>query len=531
MRSKYICFILFCLLVFSATAQKRKIEITQCDIMTGDRSVRKLFGNVGFSHQNARMYCDSAHFFVSDNRFEAFGEVRIYNEGVTIHADTLFYSSQTSLAQLRGAITMTNQDMTLTTHKLDYNVKENVGYYFDNGKITDRENVLTSKVGTFYVNDDRIQFTENVVLQNKDYTIRTNNLSYHTVTKIASFTGPTRVESEQNLLYTENGWYNTQTNIAQGVKNSYLNSKSHFIYGDTLHYNRNTDIGTAHQNVHILDTIEKISLFGSEGFLDGIQKLAFATGKLLVVKDFETDSLYLHADSVFVQRFVIGRPQTVLDSVTQSQNQTDTVAKPLVATDSIAPLSDSVEYSVIKIYHRVRFFKSDIQGVCDSLHYNSLDSVIWLHTRPIIWHGANQLTGRSIQLRLINDQIEEIFVDADAFVVEQDLDSTQFNQIKGTALKGYIKDNKLYQVDIHKNSEFIYFMRDKGDLIGINKLLCADITAYLVDGKLSSFTFRQKPDGFIDPPNAVSKEEQKLDKFEWHSTVRPLNKDDIFNWR
>lgn len=530
MRSKYICFILFSLLAFSAVAQKRKIEITQCDIMTGDRYVRKLFGNVGFSHQNARMYCDSAHFFVSDNRFEAFSNVRIYNEGVTIHADTLFYSSQTSLAQLRGRITMTNRDMTLTTHKLDYNVKENVGYYFDNGKITDRANVLTSQIGTFYVNDNLIQFTNNVVLVNKDYTIRTNDLAYHTVTKVASFTGPTRVESEQNLLYTENGWYNTQTNIAQGVKNSFLNSKSHFIYGDTLNYNRNTDIGTAYQNVHIRDTIEKISLFGNEGFLDGVQKLAFATGKLMVVKDFDVDSLYLHADSVFIQRFTIAR-LTESDSIAQPTIETDTIMQTQIALDSIASQSDSVEYSVIKAYHKVRFFKSDLQGVCDSLHYNSLDSLIWLHTRPIIWHEANQLTGRSVQLRLIDNQIEEIFVDADAFLVEQDEDSTQFNQIKGTSLKGYIKDNRLYQVNINKNSEFIYFMRDNGDLIGINKLLCTDITAYLIDGRLSSFTFRQKPDGFIDPPGEVSKEAQKLDKFEWHSAIRPLNKDDIFNWR
>lgn len=522
MRIKHLLIILFSVIAFSATAQKRKIEITQCDVMTGNRDVRKLFGNVGFSHQNARMYCDSAHFFASDNRFEAFSDVRIYNEGVTIVADTLFYNSQTSLAQLRGKITMTNKDMTLTTTKLDYNVKENVGYYFDNGTITDRANVLKSQIGTYYVNTNLIQFTNNVVLENRDYTIRTNNLSYHTVTKVASFTGATRVESDQNLLYTENGWYNTQTNIAQGLKNSYLNSQSHFIYGDNLNYNRNTDIGTAYENVHILDTIEKISLFGNEGFLDGVKKLAFATGNLLVVKDFETDSLYLHADSVFIQRFAIPREQINTDSLAQATPASDS---------SIAAQPDSTEYSVVKAYHRVRFFKSDLQGVCDSVHYNSLDSLIWLYNRPIIWHGANQLTGRSMQLRLKNNQIEELFVDANAFLIEQDEDSTQFNQIKGNSLKGFIKNNQLYRVDITKRSEFIYFMRDNGDLIGINKLLCNDISAYLAEGKLQSFTFRKQPDGFINPPTEMSAENLKLDNFEWHSSIRPLNKNDIFIWR
>ncbi|MDR1760964.1 MAG: hypothetical protein LBR55_00795 [Bacteroidales bacterium] len=515
---KTVCCIVFSLIAFASVAQKRKIEITHCDLMTGDRQVRKLYGNVGFRHQNANMYCDSAYFFVSDNRFQAYSNVRIVDESVTIHADTLFYSSQSSLAQLRGTIVMTNRDMTLTTHKLDYNVKENTGYYFDNGKITDPANVLTSVIGTYYVHDNLIQFTNNVVLFNKDYTIRTNDLAYNTITKVASFTGPTRVESDKNLLYTENGWYDTQNNIAQGIKKSYLNSKSYFIYGDTLNYNRITDIGIARQNVHILDTIEKINLFGTEGYLDGIQKIAFATGELLVVKDFETDSLYLHADSVFSQRFTIANPYKN-DSLQLLEH--DTI---------VQHVADSIEYNVIKAYHKVRFFKSDLQGVCDSIHYNSLDSLILLLNRPIIWHNASQLTGRSVQLRLVNNQIEEIFVDANAFLIEQD-DSLQFNQMKGNTLTGYIKDNQLYRIDISQNGEALYFMRDNDEIIGVNNLLCSDISAYLDDGKLSKFVFKNKPEGFIEPPNETNEENTLLENFEWHSTIRPLDRFDIYNWR
>ncbi|MDR2964129.1 MAG: hypothetical protein LBU90_10935 [Bacteroidales bacterium] len=502
--------ILFSLLALSATAQKRKIEITQCDVMSGDRYVRRLQGNVAFRHENATMYCDSARLYVADNRFEAFSNVRIIDGTVTIYADTLFYSSQTSLAQLRGRITMTNRDMTLTTRKLDYNVRENVGYYPDKGKITDRSNTLTSVVGLYYVKENLIQFKKNVVLVNADYTIRTDTLSYHTISKVASFMGPTRVESKQNLIYTERGWYNTETNIAQGVKKSFLQSKSYYVYGDTLNYNRNTDIGTAHRNVQIIDTTEKITLLGNKGFLNGKQRLAFATGNLQVVKDFDGDSLFMHADSVFSQRFTMANP---------AKNAGDSIAQ-----------ADSIEYNVVKAFHKVRFYKSDLQGVCDSLNYNSSDSLIVLLNRPIIWHEANQLTGRTVQLRLKNDKIEEIFVDANAFLVEQD-DSTRFNQMKGNTLTGYIKDNKLYRVDIQKNGEAVYFMRDNDELVGVNNLLCNDMTANLINGKLSSFVFRKKPEGFIDPPNDEKDAEVKLDNFQWFSTVRPLNRLDIFNWR
>lgn len=492
---------LICFCSVYVHAQKRKIEIVHTDLMVGDRQVRKLYGNVEFKHQDMRMFCDSAYFYVKDNRFEAYNNVKIINNEVTITSDTLYYSSQTNLARFRGRIRMVNKDVTLTTNFLDYNAKENIGSYYNNGKIVDRENILTSKIGRYTVNDNMLFFKNSVVLKNKDYTIKTDTLKYQTVTKIAFFHGPTKIISKENLLYTENGWYNTQTNIAQFFKNSYINSKAQFVYGDSLYYNRNSDIGKAFKNVIIQDTTEKLTLYGQKGFYNGKDDFVYVTNKILLVKAFKTDSLYLHADSIFSQRIPI--------------NETN---------------PDSATYQIVKAYHKTRFYKSDVQGVCDSLVYHSLDSVINLFVQPIIWSDENQITGKTIRLQLVNNVIEEIFIDAQAFLIAQD-DSTQFNQMKGKTLHGYIKNNELYKVEISQNGETIYFLRDGDDLVGINKAMCNDIVAHIKQGKVQQIVFKSKPSGTLYPPEDISTEATKLEHFKWLEHIRPQNHLDIYNWK
>ena len=496
-----LLYISICFSFFPAFAQKRKIEIVHTDLMVGDRQVRKLYGNVEFKHQDMRMFCNSAYFYVKDNKFEAYNNVKIINNDVTITSDTLYYSSQTNIAKFRGKIKMVNKDVTLTTNYLDYNAKENIGSYFNNGKIVDKENTLTSKIGRYTVNDNMLFFKNNVVLKNKDYVIYTDTLKYQTVTKVAYFHGPTRIVSKENLLYTENGWYNTQTNIAQFFKKSYINSKAQFVYGDSLYYNRNTDIGKAFKNVIIKDTVEQLFLYGQKGFYDGKADYVYVTNKILLIKAFKKDSLYLHADSIFSIRLPINK------------------AKP-----------DSATYQIVKAYHKARFYKSDVQGVCDSLLYNSLDSVIHLHIRPIIWSDQNQISGKSISLRLVNNVIEQIDIDADAFLIAQD-DSTQFNQMKGKKLRGYIKNNELYKVEISQNGETIYYLRDDSDLVGINKAVCNNIDAYIHNGKVQKIVFKSKPSGTLYPPHEISGSATQLDNFKWLEHIRPQNHKDIYKWK
>lgn len=53
-------------------------------------------------------------------------------------------------------------------------------------------------------------------------------------------------------------------------------------------------------------------------------------------------------------------------------------------------------------YKNVKIFKSDMQGVADSLAYIPKDSTLHMYTQPILWNNENQMTADSIYMVLKN---------------------------------------------------------------------------------------------------------------------------------
>ncbi|MDA3882945.1 MAG: hypothetical protein PF481_06650 [Bacteroidales bacterium] len=496
---KHLLIILFSCIsfAFSTQAQTHQIKIVNAEKMKGNKQLRKLYGSVVLSHKDITMKCDSAYLYAQENIFKAYNNITIKDNSVTITADSLDYNSNTNMAQLRGNVVFTDKDMKLTTQYLDYNTQEKIGYYYNNGTLTNDENTLLSERGIYFSQSQDVFFKKNVELLNKDYNIFTDTLQYNTNSKISYFLGPTHITSSGDLLYTENGWYDTETNISEFFEGSYLQSGSQFIYGDHLTYDRNTNIGIARKNVRVQDTSEQIEIRGEYAYQNGNTKNMYITDSVLLIKEFNNDSLFLNADSILYSRHT---------------------------------LADSSEYFTIKTYYKVRFYSHDIQGVCDSLVYNSRDSAITLFSEPILWSEQHQITGTAIILHLKDNELTDIQINSDSFIVSED-SQNQYNQMKGVALRGYIQDNKLHKITISKSGETLYYIKDKTELIGINKAVSDSITILIVDGKAQQIIFKSKPNGILYPPGEIAQEETILPGFSWHKTIRPRNRYDIYIWK
>ena len=59
----------------------------------------------------------------------------------------------------------------------------------------------------------------------------------------------------------------------------------------------------------------------------------------------------------------------------------------------------------MRVYHKVRAYRTDVQAVCDSLVYNSKDSCMTMYTDPILWHGSQQLLGEEIKVYMNDSTI------------------------------------------------------------------------------------------------------------------------------
>ncbi len=479
-----------------SASQEKKIDFN-AENVEFDRKIAngafRLWDNVVFTHQGAKMYCDSAYFYPQENSLDAYSDVYI-NQADTIHlyGDFLHYDGNTRFALIRENVRLTSKETNLSTSMLDFDLNRNVGYYTTGAVILNGDNKLRSRYGYYYSNEHYYIFKDSVVVENPDYTIYSDTLKYNTQTNTAFFLGPTEIISDSNYIYCENGWYNTETNISLLKKNAFLKNSQQTVSGDSLYYERESGNGKAFGSVEIVDLEQNVILRGNYATYVEKTEQSVLTGKAVFIQATENDSIFVHADTL--------------------RSELDTSGSKL-----------------IRAYYRVKLFKSDMQGKCDSMSYSFADSIIRLYHDPVLWSEDNQLTSDYIEIRTKNKKIDQLYLQHMAFIVNQE-DSSKFNQIKGKDMLCYFRDNELYRIDVNGNGQTLYYPKDGDEIIGANKAESSNLVIFWKDGKVQTIKFMIKPQAILYPLDQIPPEETKLKNFRWLDSQRPKNKGDIFYW-
>jgi lipopolysaccharide export system protein LptA len=518
---------------FTAYSQS-KVEIINADSFEFDEDLgngaKRLLGNVQFRQDDVLMFSDSAYYY-DNNALDAFGNIHINkNDSVHLYGDFLKYDGNSKLASVTGkVVTLKDKTMTLTTSKLDFNMQSNIGYYNNKGKIVTKENTLTSQNGYYYSSQKNLFFKKDVVLVNPDYKMYSDSLRYNTNTETAFFSGPTNIVSEANRIYCENGWYNTKQDKAQFNKNAWLKNKEQKLHGDSLYYDSKNGYGKAIKNVEVLDSAQKISIRGN--FLEyfEVSEKSIVTDHAVMIQYFKTDTLYLHADTL---KATYDSTYFALKKIKETEELKNNKGKKEKKVK--VQMEDSVAsaHRLIYAHYKVKFFKNDLQGLCDSLVYSAADSLMRLFKKPILWSDANQLTAELINIKLYDGKIYQLRMNTNAYIISQ-YDSLRFNQIKGKKMIGYFTDNDLRKIDVMGNGETVYYIKDDkdGSLSGVNKAECSDMAIYITNNKVEKLKMYKKPTGIMHPPKEVKPEEMMLKDFAWYAAYRPQNFEDIFVWK
>lgn len=493
---------IFTLILISANlqAQKRtRVILKQADDLLIDKkfgpNVQRLLGNVILKHDSTWFYCDSAYLNNKANTFDAYGHVHInVNDTLDIFGDSLNYDGKTRIGEIHENVRLIDKKATLTTDHLKFNRKTGIAYYHTGGTIVSEDNTLTSRIGYYYTWTEQFFFKEDVVLVNPDYVMNSDTLVYHTITEIAFFHGPTTIVGEEDHIYTEKGWYNTDIDKAHLTKNPTLTHNEQIIEGDSIYYDGASEFGEAFSNVVLTDTLQDVIVMGHYAQFDRQVGYAYVTDSTVAIMIDRTDSLFLHADTLKI----------FTDSTGQAEK--------------------------MHAYYKVKFFREDLQGMCDSLTYTIADSTLSLYKDPVLWSDQNQLTSDSIKIVYANKEIDSLVLYSNCFIASQD-DSTTFNQIKGKNMVGYFSSNGLYKITVSGNSQTIYFVREEnGTLIGINKVTSSKMLIFIEDNDLKTITYIDMPKATLYPEEEVPENELRLKGFKWIEGRRPLSKHDIFVW-
>ncbi|MBR4803480.1 MAG: hypothetical protein IK032_02430 [Bacteroidales bacterium] len=462
-----------------------------------------LYKTVRATHEGMVLNSDSAHYDTKKNNFTAFRNIVIeISDTTTIFGDELFYNGNTRVVEIWGdEVLLVDGATSLTTTYISFDRKTSIAKYTYHGHAVNGDKTLDSYNGLYYSDRNEFFIYDDVMLTDSTTVLTSDTMTYNTNTKLAVFRGPTHIFSnDSTIIYSENGTYNTDERHATSVKKSTIYNGNQRLKCDTLDYYRKTKFGVAKHNVDIWDSANNIFCTGHYGETDGIRHYNYLTDSATAhfVND-KNDTLFMHSDTVY--------------STTDDDN----------------------EFQTVSAYHKVRLYRSDVQGQCDSAFYNVPDSLLTLYYNPIAWYDTSQCTADTIVMKMDTSGIKTIHLRGSAFVV-QGVAETQYNQVKGKNGVVYFKDGEPTYADVLGNAQSVYYItEDKADktqeLIGINVGVGSDMRIYIRNRKPYRVATYGNPDMQAYPVKQLPEEKKFIKGFHWYGNIRPRKKTDIYIWK
>lgn len=477
-------------IVYGGTFTKNEAKLPGASIFSKDAR------QVQFEHQGADLWCDYALLYQQENRLEAIGNVRLeQGDSVVMTGGYIEYFGNLKLAKTSKSVTLTNRSMTLTTDTLFFDRENQEAFYNHFGKIVDSINTLTSRVGRYDMIQKKYQFEDSVSILNPDYTLNSTRLDYYTTDQKAYMYGPSTIVGEDYTMYCERGYYDTALETGYGIKNTEIHYSNRLIEGDSVYFNKATEFASATNNIVITDTINDGVIRAHYAEVHRAKDSVFATKRAISISLMEQDSLYLHGDTLMV--------------------------------------TGPADSRIIRAFRDARFFKKDLSGKSDSIHFEEQSGITRLIRRPVLWNLENQLTGDSILL-LSNrktEQMDSLKVLGNAFLISEDtLGHRGYNQAKGKNLFGKFLENELRTADLIGNTEVVYYLYDDKDaLIGINKTICSKIRLNIENSAIEDIIFYTNPDGKLYPEWEYPNNDKLLEGFIWRGDERIFGPQDLFS--
>ncbi|MBK8243482.1 MAG: hypothetical protein IPK88_08650 [Saprospiraceae bacterium] len=563
---------------------KDRIQIINADFLNVDRfngkEIQYLYTDIIVLHKKTYLFCDSA--IIEGNKMRAWSHVRIVEgDSLQIYCDTLNYNGDLLQAECIGNVVLRHHDRQLFTPKLDYDLKKRIASYYSGGQLASNTTHLTSKRGYYYAKQEQAYFKDsvNVILEN-NMNLQSDSLVFDAKNQKVIFTGPTNIQENEMSIYTEDGYHDVvnqhsyfnraphytkgsqkadaqtiqffnQENVVtlktdawvrdslQEAKGDsiYINNATDWIHiighgfykdkdrelrgehitynkkskslqvsgrttvnegksvitADQLIYSGDNDLGTAFGHVVYEDTSSGFSIICDTFYYNKKDERYIPIGnKKYIASPFDNDTLYMTADSLIAEtRYEVA----------------DT-------------------FKVLLAFKHVKMWSKKMQGLCDSLFFDSRDSVFRLYYDPVMWSDTSQFSGDTIFMYLKNKALDQIHINQKAFIIN-DSQVGLTNQVKGRNIVSFFVDKKLNHVNVDGNAESVYFIQDESNAyIGANIIQCSQMKIVFNDAeKIDKIHFYTKPEGKMVP---VKDGKLKfLDGFENRSNTKPTSLQDI----
>jgi len=519
------------------------------------REYREIKGPAQFLHDNTLILCDSAVWDTQANIVDAIGHVKIIQKNTTLYSDNIKYLADQSLAQVRGNLVelVDNEGGRLRTNFIDYFTKDSIGMFYNGGCLMNKDSsFIESSNGYYYAKEDRFLFQMKVEMQSDTVLMKTDSLAYLAKENKAVFLTKTLAWQGDGFLMAKGGWYDRNNEYIHFSNDVYIKTKNNEIWAKEIDFDRKTGNAKLEYDVQVLDTAQSaIILADRVNYTSKPESIVLEKEPsiaLFTVENEVRDTLFFSADTIIYQTrlhkdvdssvITISKQRRDLskrDPITEIYSSLKAKASLLnkknsdtVNVDTLTVNMDTVKVKFLTAFKNVKFYRSNIQGVCDSLQFNSLDSLIRLYKEPIIWNENKQLSADSIQVILSGRKLKKAELNSSAFVVMQE-DSSHYDQVKSADIIIFFDDGKLSKFDALGSASVLFFFEEDSVLTTMNEKECKALSATMLNNKIHRVRYFENINSNAYPLFNLPDNKQKLKGFKWADEKRPKNRYDVCN--
>ena len=562
-----------------------KVEILYAENLVGrlegDLRVKTLIGNVQLRQDDVEMRCDSA--VIVGNDVSAYGDVIIQQgDSVQIFADSAYYFGDERKSILIGETVLTDGKATLYTERLDYDMNTKIAIY-KSGAVLENENTkLYSERGYYYTQTNLAYFGGDVTIEDPEFSLKADTLKLDTDKNISYFIGSTDLLTKDGeRIYCENGFYDSQKEYAEFEERARFQSEDGFAKAKKIKYDGKNDKiilegdayfkneeQTAESDLIVYDTARKqfstdgVTTIQDEGrvivsdksFYDDSTNVAVFVGNVCISDSNQiicADSIRYNEESRVgkafgnvVSRDTVENIMVECERMDYSDSTSYVIAtgRPLMtslveddtlflAADTLYSFSrDTVNFDSLRVIvaqENVRLYKSNFQAICDSLVYDSADSLFQLFYDPVLWSDTSQFTADVVSIFLADEKIDKIELDQKAFLINSS-DEVYFNQVKGRTISAHFEEDTLRTMLVNGNGETLYFVQDDAKAyITANKTECSNMKLYFKENQVQDIFFYGQPKGKAHPMEGIQVKALEINGFQWRMDERPKSKDDL----
>lgn len=567
------------------TLDPNRVHIFHADQLYGNdegpKALRKMSGDVVLYQDSSFFYCDTA--LMLGQRVTAIGNILIrQGDSLSIYADSLEYDGETRLARLFGKVVLDHKGRRLFTDTLRYDLDNRIADYLTGGLLVSETTRLKSRAGYYRVREELAFFRDSVQVAGEEFDLTADSLYFQADVQKALFAGPTLIEMDDRKIYCEGGFYDVEANEAVFSVNARYRSPDEQVRADSIlvwpdreafeligrAYYKGMDQEAEGDRIYHSDSTEVTELTGNAFFkqkdrevkgdyirhdgksgaittrgrtvladsirtliaesVDYNEKTGFgtATGDVIFVDsvenwELESDSLVYREEEGYVRAMGSRRPlmRFLIDGDTMHLSA-DTIFS---YRDTLLP--DTGRF--LRAWHDVRLYKSDLQGISDSMVYRTADSLFQFFDQPMMWSDTSQFEGDTILIALRAKKLDRMYLRRNGFIV-QSPDLQFFNQIKGTWITAHFQENELDRVLVEGNAESIYYgLDDSNAYVGVNQVVCSSFWIHFDQKKVDRIVFLQEPKATLLPMDDAMKKPPTLDGYRWVTKNRPKGIADI----